>query len=203
VIWHWVSVGVLAAVLIAAAVTDLRQGKVPNWLTYPAIVFGLALSVIAGWRLGYAGEAFSTHVLGLLFGFGVLFAAYVLGGMGGGDVKLMAAVGAFLGWPVVVHAIVYSFLVAAAIGLILMVWRGRTRVVLRRLWVALRILPLPTAKMNEAVPEDTLRVPFGFAACIAVMGLLVEKFFDGTLTDTVAGPGGLTRLTDKVMRAFT
>lgn len=184
-IWEWVSVIVLAVVLIAAAISDLRQGKVFNWLTYPAIVVGLALGAAEGAAAGRAWDGFINHVFGFGFGFGVLFMAYLLGGMGGGDVKLMAAVGAFLGWPAVLHAVVYSFLVAVAVGLILMIWRGETRAVLRRLWMAVRILPLPGAGMDDAVPTAAFRVPFGFCACAGTLWFLTENFAGGSLLDIV------------------
>jgi prepilin peptidase CpaA len=181
VIWHWVTLGVLAIVLIAAAVSDLRRGKVFNWITYPALVAGLVLAVAEGAAGGEISRTLIDHLLGLGFGFGVMFAAYVLGGMGGGDVKLMAAVGLMTGWPDALYALVYAFMVAAALGLILMIWKGRTRTVIRRLWIAVRILPLPTAKMSEAVPEDSIRVPFGFAACVGVMWFEIERVAGGTL----------------------
>jgi prepilin peptidase CpaA len=192
--WEWVSVIVLAVVLIAAAVSDLRQGKVFNWLTYPAMVVGLGLGALEGAAAGQgAWGGLADHVLGFGFGFGVLFLAYLLGGMGGGDVKLMAAVGAFLGWPRVLHAVFYSFLVAAAVGLAVMIWRGETRTVLRRLWMAVRILPLPTAKMEEAVPTSTRLVPFGFAVCVGTLWYLAEDSAGVSLWDAAGrllGAGG-------------
>jgi len=186
VAWEWVSRGFLAAVLIVAAVTDLRRGTVYNWLTYPAIVVGLALGAAGGAAAGDVGNGFMNHFLGFGFGFGVLLAAYVLGGMGGGDVKLMAAVGAILGWPGALHAVFYSFVTGAAIGLIVLVWRGQVRLSLRRLWMAVRILPLPTAKMEDAVPESTFRVPFGFAAAVGTFWYLAEVICGGSLWDAAA-----------------
>jgi prepilin peptidase CpaA len=196
VIWEWVSVFVLAGVLIAAAVCDLRQGKVFNRLTYPAILVGLALGVAQGAAAGQMRDVLVNHVMGFGFGFGVLFIAYLLGGMGGGDVKLMAAVGAFVGWPGALDAVFYSFLVAAAVGVIVVIWRGETRVVLRRLWLAVRILPLPTARMEEAVPTSTRLVPFGFAVCVGTLWFLVEDRAGVSLWDAVSrGLDGLARLT--------
>jgi len=183
VIWEWLSIIILAAVLAVAAVTDIRRGIVFNWLTYPAIVVGLLIAVAQGVAAGHAGEVFLNHVVGLVFGYGILYIPYRLGGMGGGDVKLMAAVGAFLGWPAVLDAVFYSFLVAATLGLILMIWRGRTWLVVRRMWMAVRILSLPGAKMKEAVPTDTFRVPFGFAVCVGCLWLLAERAAGCSLWD--------------------
>jgi prepilin peptidase CpaA len=178
---------VLAAVLVAAAVFDLRRGTVYNWLTYPAILAGLALGAVQGAAAGDTAGGLVDHIVGFGFGFGVLLAAYVLGGMGGGDVKLMGAVGALLGWKdwAALEAVFYSFLVGAAVGLILMVWRGRVRIVLRRLWTAIRILPLPTATLDEAAGEPTLRVPFGFAVCVGTLWYLAERILGESLLDVV------------------
>ncbi|MCX5653376.1 MAG: A24 family peptidase [Planctomycetota bacterium] len=187
-IWQYVAWVVLAAVLVAAAVFDLRRGTVYNWLTYPAIVAGLALGAIQGFAAGDTAGGLIDHLIGFGFGFGILLVAYVVGGMGGGDVKLMGAVGALLGWRdwAVLDAVVYSFLVGAALGLILMVWRGRVRIVLRRLWMAVRILPLPTATLDEATGTPTLHVPFGFAVCVGTLWYLAERIFGESLWD-VAG----------------
>jgi len=185
VIWHWASWAVLAGILVAAAVFDLRRGTVYNWLTYPAIVAGLIFGAIAGWADGDLKAGLTDHLLGFGFGFGVLAIAYFLGGMGGGDVKLMGAVGAFLGWPGVLHAMFYSFLVGVAVGLIWMVWRGRTRAVVRRLAVAVRVLPLLGMKIDEAVPSDAQRVPFAFAVCVGSLWWLVEHEAHVSLGDLV------------------
>lgn len=185
--WHGVSAAVLVVVLVGAAVSDLRRGCVYNWLTYPAVIVGLALGAAEGAGAGGAWDGFTNHAEGCVFGFSVLLAAYLFGGMGGGDVKLMAAIGALIGWPATLHAVFYSFLAAAAIGLIVVIWRGQTVQVLRRFWMAVRILPLPSATMDDAVPTSSFRVPFGFAACLGTLWFLGERWFGGSLWDVLAG----------------
>ncbi|MCX5674635.1 MAG: A24 family peptidase [Planctomycetota bacterium] len=185
--WQWLAWGVLAPVLVAAGVCDLRRGVVYNWLTYPAIVAGLVLGAVEGAAAGDTLDGLTNHILGLGFGFGILFVAYLLGGMGGGDVKLMGAVGALLGWRdwAALEAMFYSFLVGAAIGLIVVIWRGQAGAVLRRMWMAIRILPLPTATLDEATGTPTYRVPFGFAVCVGTLWYLAEKIAGGSLWDVV------------------
>jgi prepilin peptidase CpaA len=80
-------------VLLVATFTDLRSRRIPNWLVLPFLVMGIAVS---GWRHGWHGIEYS--LLGMALGgflFGILS---VMGGMGMGDVKLCAAIGAWI-WP--------------------------------------------------------------------------------------------------------
>ena len=75
--------------LVLCAYWDVRYRRIPNWATLPGVALGLGLN---GLFLGWQGMKESG--LGLLVGFGALVVLFVLGWMGGGDVKLMAAVGA-------------------------------------------------------------------------------------------------------------
>ena len=80
------------AVGIAACIDDLRRRQISNWIPGSALASGLALQTFQhGWR--GTGSA----LLGTLAGAGVFLIFYLLGGMGGGDVKLMAGFGALLG----------------------------------------------------------------------------------------------------------
>ena len=80
------------AVALAAAATDIRERRIPNLLTLPGIALGIVLNGVLG---GTGGLLWS--VSGLLVG-GLTFLPFFLrGGLGGGDVKLMAAVGAIAG----------------------------------------------------------------------------------------------------------
>lgn len=84
--------GIAGAIGIAACVDDLRRRRIANWIPVSALVSGLALqSIEHGWK--GAGSA----VLGTFAGAAVFLIFYLLGGMGGGDVKLMAGFGALLG----------------------------------------------------------------------------------------------------------
>lgn len=80
------------AIGIAASIDDLRRRQISNWIPASGFAGGLALQT---WQHGWLGAG--SALLGTLAGAGVFLVFYLLGGMGGGDVKLMAGFGALLG----------------------------------------------------------------------------------------------------------
>ena len=112
---------VLIAVLLAAAIYDVRYRRIPNWISVSGTLVGLLLNAFL--YVGAPGLIFSLKGLGL--GFGVYFALYVLHAMGAGDVKLMAAVGALVGWQDWFGIFVITAMLGGVMGMILMVMRRR------------------------------------------------------------------------------
>ena len=110
----------LLAVTIAT-ITDLRTRRIPNWLVLPFLVAGMAVSSITR---GWAG--LESSALGILVGTAVLIVFYFLGGMGMGDVKLLAAVGAWVGPQQVFFAFVFMGFAGGAMAL---AWALRGRFV--------------------------------------------------------------------------
>lgn len=80
-------------VLIVATFTDLRSRRIPNWLVLPFLAIGIAVSA---WLHGWPGVGHS--LLGVLVGGSIFGVLALMGGMGMGDVKLCAAIGAWI-WP--------------------------------------------------------------------------------------------------------
>jgi prepilin peptidase CpaA len=109
---------VLIAALIAAA-TDIWKFKVYNALTLPVMLGGLLFHGITG---GWA--ALGNSALGLLFGFAILLLFYAMGGMGSGDVKLMAAIGAWLGMQLTFYVFIASALAGGVYAVALLVLAG-------------------------------------------------------------------------------
>jgi prepilin peptidase CpaA len=84
----------LAALVLVAAVYDWRFRRIPNWLTLSGVLAGIGVNWFIYWdQVRYPREA----LLGLGLAFLVYFPLYLIRGMGAGDVKLMAAVGAIVG----------------------------------------------------------------------------------------------------------
>lgn len=119
-VWQITTQLALFVLLIVAAVTDLTYRKVYDWLTIPAMAIGLSLAFLSGglpllWR----HFALGLFPAVLIFGFFVYSRQ-----MGGGDLKLMAAVGAIKG-PFVFQALFWTSLFGAIIGLGTLIWHGR------------------------------------------------------------------------------
>ena len=98
---------------------DLRTRKIPNYLTFGAALAGLAFNFIfAGWG------GLADGVLGLFLGFGLLILPYILGGMGAGDVKALAALGAWLGPKGTLYLFIYMGLAGGVMALAVLAWNG-------------------------------------------------------------------------------
>jgi len=106
-------------VLAVATFTDLRSRRIPNWLVLPFLLAGVAVS---GWRHGWHGIGQSFEGIGLaLLIYGVLF---WMGGMGAGDVKLCAAIGAWIGPGQFFIALVITGLAGGIMALGWAAWGG-------------------------------------------------------------------------------
>ena len=109
---------VLMAVLVAAVRQDLASNRIPNILSFGALVAGLVLAAIS-YGLGGVGFALA----GTAVAFGCLLPLYLAKGMGAGDVKLMAAAGAFLGPVNAFIAAMLTLATGAVLGFMLLAWR--------------------------------------------------------------------------------
>ena len=111
--------------LLVVSVIDLFHQIIPNVITYPGIVIGLVFSWLSG------SPGWPSSLIGLLIGGGLLW-LLALGyelfarreGMGGGDIKLLAMIGAFLGWPGVLVTLLSASFIGTVVGLTLILfWR--------------------------------------------------------------------------------
>ena len=113
---------ILAWSLIAVTFIDLKFQIIPDELTVGGVFLGLAVSFFT--PLGIKGA-----LLGLGVGGGIFFALAIIypGGMGGGDIKLMAAIGAFTGWKLTLLTIFTGSLLGAVAGISSMAFYGKSR----------------------------------------------------------------------------
>jgi prepilin peptidase CpaA len=162
---YFLTGGVLVA--LAGAVTDVRSARIPNRLTYTAVLVALALRTIL---LGVAG--LKSGAFGMLVAGGLFLFLFVLGAMGGGDMKLMAAVGAWVGSDEVMTLILAAALAGGVLAIGRIIFRnvlGETlkntiRLIFFRFTSGLQ----PHPELNVQAPESQ-RVPFGVAIAVGAL----------------------------------
>jgi prepilin peptidase CpaA len=158
---------VLLAVAVTCAVSDLWKGKIYNAITYPAMAIGLVLAVI---QHGASGIFFALG--GFAVGFFPAFVLFALGGMGGGDVKLLGAIGAIAGAVAATETLILAFLVGGVFALGKLAWHGRLFATLGRTLRSVVGALWPGLAPARAPDEKRLEVRFGVAICVALVATL-------------------------------
>jgi prepilin peptidase CpaA len=165
--WH---VRVVTLILILAAWIDGRDLKVPNWITYPMVIAGLVFSV---WSGGPAGLL--AGMLGVAAGLLTLLPLYAVGGMGAGDVKLMAGIGAWMGWKVTLASFCVTAIVGAVMSVCMVLWRraaahhtGNFFMILGE-WARVRN-PVVLSEIAAARKPQMFLLPYGIPICVGTIG---------------------------------
>jgi prepilin peptidase CpaA len=160
----------LLAVMAVAAGFDLRIHKIPNKLTYPAMLAALAFhTVVNGW------DGFLFSLAGLGAGTALLLLPYALGGMGAGDAKLMGVVGACLG----ARNAVAVFLFVAAIGCIyalgvVIAHRGQFKGYFQQIkYTVFQYIATRKYERIESASEGRPRVYYGIAIAAGTMLFMI------------------------------
>lgn len=107
---------VLLLILSAAVYTDYRYGRIPNWIVGFGIISGLFICFLHG-GIG----AFSESLCGMVLPVVLLYPAFMVGGLGAGDLKLFAVVGSYLGIKGVLISLIFAFVTGAIISLVKMI----------------------------------------------------------------------------------
>lgn len=160
---------IIIGFVVAAAYADIRTRRIPRELTLAALVAGLLFHAITG---GFTGSLIAAGLA-----FALSMAMFSIGAIGGGDVKLIAALGAMLGLDLWGHAMGTAIVVAALMALFEVVRHRRVRQTLSNMADICRTLwntnfhghPILNVK-NSA----SLRSPFGVAAAIGTIVALIH-----------------------------
>jgi prepilin peptidase CpaA len=155
------------ALAISAAIFDVLQHRIPNWLTYPGIVLGLVLRPgLFGWK------GFVSAVAGCLFAGAVMFVFYAVRAMGAGDVKLMAAIGSLVGSSHAVTVLLATAVCGAVMGIAYAIYRRRMRATLRNVGSVLRFHAWAGLQVHPDFNLDNpaaLRLPYGLAIAMGTL----------------------------------
>lgn len=156
----WPNLLCLAVTLLMAFWSDIRTMKIKNKLNVTAALSGLIINFITRGSSGLVDA-----LMGLVVGFTLLFILYIAGGVGAGDVKLFAAIGAIMGPSYVSDAFSYSAVWALIIGLVLFVARGEVAERLKGLKEALFAMFLfrGLKPLKEFSVDKGLKIPFMYA----------------------------------------
>jgi prepilin peptidase CpaA len=178
----------LFALLAVAAATDFSRRKIYNWTTYPGILLALGLNAVAtlleqGGLVGSeramraCGDiGLEQSLLGCLLCGGLMLICYVSFGIGGGDVKLMAMIGAFLGLERGLETLLWTFVLAGCLGIVALIWKvGPGRLNGRALRQALYVLRI--GGWPELTPDERKQLSFPwFLAPTALAAAALVQF---------------------------
>ena len=167
------------ALVVAAtgAVQDVRTSRIPNWLTYGGLLAALMLrSSVLGWPGLKAG------LFGLLAAGGLFYVLFLLGGMGGGDVKLIAAVGASVGINQVVPILIWAAIAGGILGVAYALFSQQLWATLLNTFELVRhhvtsgLRPHPVLNIQQPA---AMRVPYGLAIALGTFCCVGNAFLQG------------------------
>ncbi len=161
----------LVIILIPAMYMDSKYGRIPNYLTIGGVLIGISYHLIIH---GTTGLIFSLK--GLSIGFFLLIILYLFGAIGGGDVKLFAAIGALTGMSFVINSLVYSILYGGMIGLLILLYKKEfTQRMVHVLYHLFGIIFLHQLQsIKDYKDNGSYRFPFMYAV---IPGVITAYFY--------------------------
>jgi prepilin peptidase CpaA len=159
----------VSAVLVAAAIIDGWKLKVPNWITFPFVLCGWIYSTACfGW------EGLLWSLLGTCVGLVLLLPAYAIGGMGAGDVKLLAGVGAWIWGTATFYAFCISAIFGGIIALIMVfssrTWKGHSNqfwAIIQEIWILRN--PNQLSSIAADRKSSMMLLPYGIPIAIGTI----------------------------------
>jgi prepilin peptidase CpaA len=158
--------GLAVALALIAGYTDWRSRRIPNWLTVPGFLVGVSVNVVAwGWT------GLKASLLGAGLGLLLLLPFVFLRSLGAGDWKLAGALGAFVGWEVLVNLLMGSVFVAGIMALGLVIYKRRFKETMRNIGMLLASMVtfhMPGPEVSLDNPQS-LKVPYGVALALTTV----------------------------------
>lgn len=152
----------VAAISVAAAACDIARGRIYNWLTLPALLAGLACAfALLGWAgllSGALGVATGLAVFGWMFGIGM---------MGGGDVKLLMALGAWGGFEFTLKTGFLSIMLGGVMAIAMLAVKGTLLDFARRLYRFLMTIFIRELEVEKPRLDKSGTMPFGIPIAVS------------------------------------
>jgi prepilin peptidase CpaA len=159
-------IGAVLALAIVAVAFDVRTRRIPNLLTFGSAILALLVAMVSGGL-----TATMTAVFAWMLGVALFLPVFALGGMGAGDVKLLAALAAWLGPVDAVYMTIFTAMAGGVIGLAVALARGYTRRALSNIWLMLmhwRVVgpkPVPGLTLSDGhAPRLAYAIPIAVGA---------------------------------------
>ncbi|MBS1788961.1 MAG: prepilin peptidase [Acidobacteria bacterium] len=183
---EWSSIVSLTVLVVAVAIFDLRERRIPNFIVMPASLIGLS---VHWFDSGWAGLAFSLKGIGI--GFVILLIPYLVKGMKAGDVKFMMAIGSFVGATSIIRVLLITLLCYPVLAAIMVIRQGKLKVTwlrFRRILfnflgffvVSLRLYAVRLESLDDkSVASAT--TPFGVAIAIGALISIYTGFLKSIL----------------------
>lgn len=166
----WEAIPVIVLVALATR-ADVQSRRIPNVLTGPAFLLGILVHLILGGPVG-AGNA----LLGAVVAGAILLPGWLMGFTGAGDVKLMAAVGAWLGYPGGLVAAIAALIAGGVIAVFVAAHRGVLKQALRSaLAVGLALLARRAGGAAPMPATSGVRFPFAPAILLGAIFALLRR----------------------------
>jgi len=167
----WLQVGLLA-LATSGALLDLRTRRIPNWLTVTGLFAAAAIRLIAG-----GGSALQSGLLAAGIAFALSFPLFVVRALGGGDVKFLTAVCAFVGWERLWISLAATAIAGGLLALVVAIRQGAVQSTLKHMWRLVKSAALKIVRKDQVLSVQTLTtpgaltVPYGLAIAVgAVVG---------------------------------
>jgi prepilin peptidase CpaA len=174
-LWKEILVSALAVgFAVYAGWLDWRTRKLPNWLTVPALLLGLLLSLLLG---RWPGLKASLEGAGISLA--VLLPFVLARGLGAGDWKLMGALGAYLGPYSAIIVLLGTIFIAGLMSVVEVVRQRKVQETLKNLWilfVAYSTFHVNNARAFTLDNPGLLKIPFGVAAALSTVSFFLIMF---------------------------
>lgn len=166
----------LIGIILLAALFDIKERRIPNWLILAAVIVAAVMSATQG------KAEILISVVGFVVGLASLVIPFALGWMGAGDVKLLGAIGALLGCATLPRVLFYSCLVAGSIALLSLAVGYARQFSVNNFWIDCKFLVLTTLTglpNRRSLESKVYSVPWGVAIGA---GTVMAYYIDSTGT---------------------